>query len=356
MNDRKGRYSMAVPMKRAMMGVAIMLLCMLAIAPGPRSYAQGTDGFALSVAEAGDRIEATLALNGAKELYAYDLVLTFDPVRLAYEDTAISMPGFTVKPLLSKGELRLAHTSVGATAGRSGKVELAVIRFKRIRGGDAGIKLESAKLVDAKLEMRVITPDVRNTVKFGGAVKLPSDVAGHWSEGAVREAMELGFATGFEDGTFRPDAPVTRQEATVLLAKAMLVQPQQDDATALRDAAAIPSWALPYVGEAVRSKWVAGYEDGTFRGGNSISRQELAAIVIRAADVSSPGEAAALADYADRHLVAPWAAKPMGLAVELGILRGQSGGLLNPQATTTRAEAVTMLLRLLHSDFEAVRP
>ncbi|MDF2836254.1 MAG: S-layer domain protein [Paenibacillus sp.] len=345
---------MAVRKRLIMMGIATILLC-LVIAPGPRTFAKGTDGFELSVAEAGDVIAVTVTLTEAKDLYAYDLVLTFDPVRLAFQDSKITLPGFTVKPLLERGELRLAHTSVGDAAGRNGKVELASTLFNRLRGGDAVLSLETVKLVDSKLEMRELAPDIGFNVKSGKAVHLPSDVIGHWSAAAVREAMELGFATGFEDGTFRPDAPVTRQEATVLLAKAMLVKPQLIQATSFRDAANIPPWALPYVSEAVRSNWVGGYEDGTFRGGNPIARQEFAAIAIRAANVSLAWDATALTGFADRHRVAPWAAQSMALSVELGILRGQSGGLLNPQATTTRAEAVTMILRLLHSDSEEIR-
>lgn len=345
---------MAVRKILIMMGIAIILLC-LVIAPGSRTFAKGTDGFELSVAEAGDEIAVTVTLTEAKDLYAYDLVLKFDPVRLAFQDSKITLPGFTVKPLLERGELRLAHTSVGAAAGRNGKVELASTLFNRLRGGDAVLSLETVKLVDSKLEMRELAPDIGVTLKSGKAVHLPSDVIGHWSAAAVREAMELGFASGFDDGTFRPDAPVTRQEATVLLAKALLVKLENSGPLAFRDVQNIPQWALPFVGEAVSLKWVGGYGDGTFRGGDPIARQELAAIIARTLGDTADADEKSLADFADRHRMAPWAAEPMALTVELGILRGQSGGLLNPLGTTTRAEAVTMILRLLHSDSEEIR-
>lgn len=331
--------------------VAIMLLC-LSVAPGQRTFAQGTDDFELSVTEAGEGIEVTVTLKEAKDLYAYDLLLKFDPLRLAYEASKISLPGFTVKPLHERGGLRLAHTRVGAAAGRNGKVELATIEFTRLRDGDAELLLETVRLVDSKLEMRELAPDNSTTVKAKDVVTLPSDVAGHWSEAAVREAMELGFVTGFDDGAFRPDAPVTRQEATVLLAKALLVKVDSSGTLAFRDAANIPQWASPFVREAVSLKWVTGYGDGTFRGGERIARQELAAVIARTLGDSVAGDAEALAGFADRHELAGWAARPMSLTVELGILRGTNDGLLNPQGTTTRAEAVTMMLRLLQLDIE----
>lgn len=350
----KGMCAGTVRKRLAFAWIAIMLLS-LGIAPGQRTFAEGTDGFELSVAAAGEgeRIEVTVTLEEAEDLYAYDLVLKFDPVRLAYEASKISLPGFTVKPLLERGELRLAHTSVGAAAGRNGKVGLATITFTRLRGGDADLLLESAKLVDSKLQMRELAPESGITVKAEDVVALPRDVAGHWSEDAVREAMELGFAMGFDDGTFRPDAPVTRQEATVLLAKALLVQGKENQTLAFRDAASIPQWALPFVGEAVSLKWVSGYGDGTFRGGEPIARQELAAIIARTLGDSVIGETERLAGFGDRRHLADWAVKPMSLVVGHGILRGQSDGLLHPQGTTTRAEAVTMMLRLLQLDIEA---
>lgn len=336
--------------KRLLTGIACLLLCFV-IASGGLTFAKGTDGFELSVAEAGERIEVAVIASEASNLYAYDIILKFDPLRLTYEETKISLSGFTVKPQLSRGEIRLAHTSVGAVEGLSGKVELAQVGFKRIRGGEAKLTLSSAKLVNDKLAMQEMKPDVNVTVQSGTAQKLPSDVAGHWSEAAVREAVELGFVTGFEDGTFRPDSPVTRLEATVLLAKAMLLQGGGDQASSFTDAGAIPAWAKPYVEAAVRSKWINGYGDGSFRGGQPIARQEFAAIAARSTGASSAGgHDAVLSGFADRHLLAPWATGPTAFVVERGIMQGQSGGLLNPQAATTRAEAVTMILRLLHAD------
>ncbi|MHA6480986.1 S-layer homology domain-containing protein [Paenibacillus sp. strain BS8-2] len=334
--------------------VAILFLGFVGV-PGMRVSASETDGFGLSVSEeAGGAIKVTVSLKNAKDLYAYDLVVKFDNVRMGFEDAKLLAQGFTVKPLLSRGELRLAFTSIGAAAGRNGSLELAVITFKRIRGGDADIELASAKLVDSALKLRELTPGMSATAKSGAVVKLPSDIAGHWSESAVREAMELGFVTGFPDGTFRPDAPVTRQEATVLLVKALLAKPSGSLQADFRDKVDIPQWAMPYVGEAVRSKWVGGYEDGTFRGGKTIARQELAAIIARTMDESvvGAGDLAPLTGFADRDRLAPWAVKPMALTVGLGIMRGQNGGLLHPMATTTRAEAVTMIVRLLQSDVQ----
>lgn len=334
--------------KSSLLIMVFMLLC-LAIAPGQQTSAKEADGFVLSVAEAGDRIDVTVTLNDAKDMYAYDLVLKFDPVRLAYKDAKLSLPGFAVKPKLSRGELRLAHTRVGETPGRNGMLELAVVGFQRIRGGDTFVKLESVRLVDSKLEKEELAPNSNMILRSGVVAKLPADVAGHWSEEAVREAMELGFVSGFGDGTFRPDEPVTRLEATVLLGKALLVSEAGESEISFTDVGVIPLWGLPYVGEAARSGWLNGYGDGTFRGGKPIARQEFATIIARAMDASATGNAAVLSAFGDRHLLAPWAAGPTALAVERGILQGQGGGLLNPAATTTRAEAVTMILRLLAS-------
>ncbi|MDQ6419886.1 S-layer homology domain-containing protein [Paenibacillus sp. LHD-117] len=328
--------------------MAFLFICQF-IGPGQSTFAKGADGFELSVAQTGDEIKVTVTLNGAKNLYAYDLVLAYDPLRLSFLNASISFPGLTVKPVLARGQIRLAHTSVGETAGRSGKIELARIAFGRLRGGDASVELKQAKLVDAKLAMKAFAPEAGITLESGQAERRPGDLAGHWSEDVVLEALELGFATGFGDGTFRPEEPVTRQEVTVLLAKAMLIEANESQGITFRDSGDIPPWALDYVRASVRERWINGYGDGTFRGGEPIARQELATVIARALDFSAIGDEAALAGFADRQLLASWAIGPTALAVERGIMQGQANRLLNPLATTTRAEAVSMILRMLYA-------
>ncbi|KKO53101.1 S-layer homology domain-containing protein [Paenibacillus sp. DMB20] len=55
-----------------------------------------------------------------------------------------------------------------------------------------------------------------------------TDVKGHWAEKAIREAVELGWVQGYKDGTFRPDAKISRAEFAVLLGRALKLERQEN--------------------------------------------------------------------------------------------------------------------------------
>lgn len=104
-----------------------------------------------------------------------------------------------------------------------------------------------------------------------------SDVADEaWYATAVKTLASLGMMDGYPDGTFRPDAPITRAEfATVALAFAY------DPASASCSYTDVNAnaWYYTYVAQATTYGWIGGYPDGTFRPNNSITRAEVAVIV-----------------------------------------------------------------------------
>ncbi|MDI6825209.1 MAG: S8 family serine peptidase [Bacillota bacterium] len=103
----------------------------------------------------------------------------------------------------------------------------------------------------------------------------------------IAHAAELGLVKGYGDGTFHPDAPITRAEMVTILVRSLEESaglPGSGSATAtpeFRDGEAIPAWAARYVAEGVRRGLVQGYEDGTFRPHAQTSRAEAAALIVR---------------------------------------------------------------------------
>ena len=104
-----------------------------------------------------------------------------------------------------------------------------------------------------------------------------SDVADEaWYATAVKTLASLGMMDGYPDGTFRPDAPITRAEfATVALAFAY------DPASASCSYTDVNAnaWYYTYVAQATTYGWIGGYPDDSFRPNNSITRAEVAVIV-----------------------------------------------------------------------------
>ncbi|HZG78219.1 MAG TPA: S-layer homology domain-containing protein, partial [Paenibacillus sp.] len=116
-----------------------------------------------------------------------------------------------------------------------------------------------------------------------------ADVAsGAWYAGAAEAASEAGLATGFEDGTFRPDAAITREQMAVMIGRAIEAAGRQAPAAsaegalhAFGDASAISSWARSAVAASAEAGIVRGGADATFRPAGLATRAESAAMLKR---------------------------------------------------------------------------
>lgn len=112
------------------------------------------------------------------------------------------------------------------------------------------------------------------------------DIKGHWSEASTAALASyrpqgVRVVSGYEDGTFRPDRMVTRQEFVKLAVLALGLKPEEASQLPFADAASVPQWARGYVAAAASAGLVKGYEDGTFRPLATATRAEAAAVVWR---------------------------------------------------------------------------
>lgn len=105
-----------------------------------------------------------------------------------------------------------------------------------------------------------------------------SDVAkSHWAANYIGYMQQFGIITGYADGSFRPDASVTRAEFAAIASR---FEALTEGTKSFSD---VPSshWAAKYINFAATRGWVNGYADGTFRPNNSITRAEVAAVTCR---------------------------------------------------------------------------
>jgi len=171
-----------------------------------------------------------------------------------------------------------------------------------------------------------------------------SDISGHWAENAIRQAMGSGIVDGYPDGTFKPNRTVTRAEFAVMLMNALKPSAEGTDLK-FADAATIPSWARQAVAQAVQAGIVNGYDDGSFRPDAEIARSEMAAMIAKALQLT--GDPKASSGFADDRSIPSWARGAAAALKEFGIMGGSGANLFNGSSKTTRAEAVTVLLRML---------
>ncbi|WP_195724280.1 S-layer homology domain-containing protein [Paenibacillus monticola] len=171
-----------------------------------------------------------------------------------------------------------------------------------------------------------------------------SDVTGHWAEVSIQQALSMGMVKGYTDGTFQPNHTVTRAEFAVMLMNVLKPQGAGADLT-FTDTATIGAWAQTAVAQAVQTGMITGYEDGGFRPNTEITRAEMAVILAKALGEST--EVKLTTSFADDKEIPVWAKAGVDFVKQAGIVQGKGDNEFAPQDSATRAEAVTVLLKLL---------
>lgn len=176
-----------------------------------------------------------------------------------------------------------------------------------------------------------------------------TDIAEHWAKSAILSAAGMKLVSGYPDGTFKPNAAITRAEFTVILANALKLE-GAGSAAAFTDEAKIGGWAKQAIANAVEAGIVSGYADGSIRPNARITRAEMASMIARALKLSV--EASATTGFADDKDIPKWAIGAIEAVRKLGIVNGRSDNKFVPNGTATRAEAVTLLVRILEPGTE----
>ncbi|KRF03877.1 hypothetical protein ASG89_03745 [Paenibacillus sp. Soil766] len=144
------------------------------------------------------------------------------------------------------------------------------------------------------------------------------DISSHWARASIEGAVKSGYVDGYEDGSFKPDSEISRAEFVKLVAAATK---SKSIATVEGD-----NWYKPYIKE-LQDQGVLSqsfYSDDMMV---PITRGEMAVIATKSVDKASNG------NFVD--------------ATKLGLIHGLSGGELAPDGKTTRAQAVTVIERIL---------
>lgn len=182
----------------------------------------------------------------------------------------------------------------------------------------------------------------------GETPKQPSpsftDIAGHWGESFIVRAVAQELVSGYPNGTFQPNNPVTRAEFTVMLAGALKLDGAGMELP-FKDEDKIGVWAKQAVALAVQAGIISGYEDGSFRPEAQITRTEMVYIIAKALELSLEDDAET--SFADNKDIPKWAKGTVEAISKLGIVSGRGDNKFVPDGTATRAEAVVMLLGML---------
>lgn len=172
-----------------------------------------------------------------------------------------------------------------------------------------------------------------------------------WFYKAVEYVYQSGLMNGTSVNTFDPNGTTSRAMIATILWR--LEGSPVVDYQMTFDDVANGRWYTEAIRWAASEGIVGGYGDGSFGADNSITREQMAAMLYRYAqhkgyDVSI-GENTNILSYTDAADLSEWAGSAMQWACGAGVITG-AGNALYPQSDATRAEAATMLMRFCEND------
>ncbi len=148
------------------------------------------------------------------------------------------------------------------------------------------------------------------------------DLSGHWAKDTIDKEIALGYLSGYEDGTFKPDNPVANSEFIKMLVVAL-------NPNANYTAKTGEEWYQPYIDEAIKKGLITNTEFPKMT--DNMKRSDLAKLGVRGIGETNNDEK-----------------KWMYLATSKGLINGKDNqGKLDENGNMTRAEAVTVISRIL---------
>jgi spore germination protein YaaH len=169
------------------------------------------------------------------------------------------------------------------------------------------------------------------------------DIANSYALPQIQKLSAKGIVVGDENGYFHPNKPVTRAEFVTMLNRALGILPLPASISAYQD---VPktSWAYPWVQAGVSVGIVHGASKQSFAPKRSITRQEAAALLVRA--LREKPQALPVSAWADRESASPWAVPYVEEAMARGLMTGHEG-TFRPLSPLTREEVAVILDRIL---------
>lgn len=193
-------------------------------------------------------------------------------------------------------------------------------------------------------------PDTSGPVEnppVADAAHVYSDTEEHWAKDYIAELSKRGIFNGYEDGSFRPDLGITREEIAVAMTRALGLETKAKRAPYCNfsDSSYISEWAIEAVNMMVKVGIFTGYDDGLYRPQQIITREQLVAVVMR---MFSDDIDRTTLTYHDHHEIGDWSRVYVKQATELGIVGGYPDGTFRPTNSITRAEAAKILYTFMH--------
>ena len=226
------------------------------------------------------------------------------------------------------------------------------------------------KVITIMLAAMMLTMSSAYAVNF-------EDTKGHWAESAINTLVEKGIVDGITDSTFAPDAEVTRAQYLKMIMEATGLKSTPYRAGECLEAKA-SDWYAPYLQKAldcglIPESMIAVYKQnveytvdengktteskvvysGAFNGDLYISREEMAVLTqycyqyTRTVLTNKETDLSDMNTFNDDAVISDWAKQSVKMAVANGFIEGSDDNMFNPKSATTRAQAATVINRVI---------
>lgn len=154
----------------------------------------------------------------------------------------------------------------------------------------------------------------------------------------------VAYVHGYTDGTVKPNNNVTRAETATMLYRLLTESRRNEIQTANNSFSDVSTddWYNESVSTMANGKYITGYPDGTFGGNKNITRAEFVAMLVRFIGVQN--EDCSFTDVSRDY----WAYGCIATATKAGWIAGYTDGTFKPEQPITRAEAMTIINRVLN--------
>ena len=178
-----------------------------------------------------------------------------------------------------------------------------------------------------------------NKVKF-------KDIAGHWAEEEIKELAKEGTIKGRSETEYEPEGTVTRAEFAAMITRALdlnMISYQNNIADVAPN-----SWYANEVQTIIDAGIMSGDPDGAFRPEATITRQEMAKVIVNAYKLKTGNNALETAEvhFSDAETISGWAREYVRQAAGLGLMQGMNDGRFDPMGNATRAQSAVVIFRL----------
>lgn len=333
-----------------------------------------------------------------QNLYGFELVFSYDENFLTYKSYDLNEKGKVVTAeKVSDGIFKIAVSAYDNSVIKSSA--LTTLNFIAKKSGNTQVTLLEAVLIDSSMgytKYNYLNKSVSLSIKAktsgggssaggsGGSISVgggtnsttgvsptmepsnniptvipeetnkPTDIFNDindesWSKNAVVELYNRGIVSGYEDGSFKPENNVTRAEFLKFIITAIEADISENEISLPFSDTYDSEWYAPYVSAALKLEMVNGYDDETFRPDSYISREEAAAIVCRGIDAMgiSLDLYRLKITFEDENLISDYAVDFVYKLYSSGVINGDENQCFRPKDDMSRAETAQLIWNLI---------